>query len=63
MWHAVRPIDEEPVTFEKSILGKLTAQEWNDLLTSGTEIHERWKSQVDVIAFFLKQLREAEVWR
>ena len=66
MWHAVRPIDEEPVTFEKSILGKLTAQEWNDLLTSGTEIHERWKSQVDVIAFFLKQLREAAVpvlWR
>jgi mannan endo-1,4-beta-mannosidase len=35
-------------------------------LTSGTEIHERWKSQVDVIAFFLKQLREAAVpvlWR
>lgn len=66
MWHAVRPIDEEPVGFEKSIQGKLTDQEWNDLLTPGTELHERWKSQVDVIAFFLKQLREAAVpvlWR
>jgi mannan endo-1,4-beta-mannosidase len=66
MWHAVRPIDEEPVTFEKSILGKLTDKEWNELLTPGSEIHERWKSQVDVIAFFLKQLREAAVpvlWR
>jgi mannan endo-1,4-beta-mannosidase len=66
MWHAVRPIEEEPVTFEKSILGKLTEKEWNDLLTPGTEIHEHWKSQVDVIAFFLKQLREAAVpvlWR
>jgi mannan endo-1,4-beta-mannosidase len=66
MWHAVRPVEDEPVTFERSILGKLTAQEWNDLLTPGTDIHERWKSQVDVIAFFLKQLREAAVpvlWR
>ena len=66
MWHAVRPTEEEPVTFERSILGKLADREWNDLLTPGTEIHERWKSQVDVIAFFLKQLREAAVpvlWR
>ena len=66
MWHAVRPTEEEPVTFERSIVGKLTDHEWNDLLTPGTEIHERWKSQVDVIAFFLKQLREAAVpvlWR
>jgi len=66
MWHAVRPTEEEPVTFERSILGKLTDREWNDLLTPGNEIHERWKSQVDVIAFFLKQLREAAVpvlWR
>jgi len=66
MWHAVRPIEDEPVGFEKSIQGKLTNQEWTDLITPGTEIHERWKSQVDVIAFFLKQLREARVpvlWR
>ncbi|MBN1810282.1 MAG: glycosyl hydrolase family 26, partial [Anaerolineae bacterium] len=66
MWHAVCPTDEEPVTFEESILGDLTDQEWQDLTTPGTEIHERWKSQVDVIAWFLKQLREADVpvlWR
>lgn len=66
MWHAVRPIDDEPVDFIKSIQGKLTEQQWTDLLTPGTEVHERWKSQVDVIAFFLKQLREASVpvlWR
>jgi len=66
MWHAVRPIEEEPVDFNESIQGKLTEQEWEDLITSGTEINERWKSQVDVIAFFLKQLRNAHVpvlWR
>jgi len=66
MWHAVRPIDDEPVIFEKSVQGKLSDWEWEQVLTPGSEIHERWKSQVDVIAWFLKQLREAAVpvlWR
>jgi mannan endo-1,4-beta-mannosidase len=66
MWHAVCPTGEEPVTFEESIQKKMTEREWGDLFASGTEIHERWKSQVDVIAWFLKQLREAGVpilWR
>lgn len=66
MWHAVRPIEAEPVTFEDSIQGKLSAQEWADLFETGSQVNERWKSQVDVIAFFLKQLREAGVpvlWR
>lgn len=66
MWHAVRPIEEEPVVFRESIQGKLTDTEWQDLITPGTAINERWKSQVDVIAFFLKQLKYADVpvlWR
>jgi mannan endo-1,4-beta-mannosidase len=66
MWHAVRPLDDEPVVFEESIEGRLTDGEWRDLLTPGTPIHERWQSQVDVIAWFLRQLREAGVpvlWR
>jgi mannan endo-1,4-beta-mannosidase len=66
MWHAVRPTDDEPVEFEKSVQGKLTDKQWQELLTPGTNLNERWKSQVDVIAFFLKQLRDAHVpvlWR
>jgi mannan endo-1,4-beta-mannosidase len=66
MWHAVRPTDDEPVVFEESIKGRLTDAQWRNLLTPGTAIHEKWKSQVDVIAWFLKQLREAGVpvlWR
>ena len=66
MWHAVRPTEQEPVRFRESIQGDLSEQEWQDLMTPGTEIHERWQSQVDVIAFFLQQLREARVpvlWR
>ncbi len=66
MWHAVRPTEDEPVVFRESIQGDLTDQEWKDLITPGTIINERWKSQVDVIAWFLKQLRYANVpvlWR
>jgi mannan endo-1,4-beta-mannosidase len=66
MWHAVRPIEDEPVTFEASVQGKLTDREWRDLLTPGTDIHERWESQVDVIAWHLAQLKNAGVpviWR
>jgi mannan endo-1,4-beta-mannosidase len=66
MWHAVRPTEDEPVAFRESIQGDLSDQEWQDLITPGTEINERWKSQVDVIAWFLKQLQNAGVpvlWR
>ncbi len=66
MWHAVRPIEQEPVKFKTSIQGKLTDKQWHDLITPGTEINEHWKSQVDVIAWFLMQLRDAHVpvlWR
>ncbi len=66
MWHAVCPTDEEPAGFEESIKRKMADREWRDLLAPGTEIHERWKSQADVIAWFLAQLRRAGVpvlWR
>ncbi len=43
MWHQVRPTDDEPVDFRKSVQGELTDDEWNDLITPGTLLNERWK--------------------
>lgn len=66
MWHAVPPTQDEPVSFKESIQGDLTDEEWQQLITPGTLLNERWKSQVDVVAWFLKQLRYAKVpvlWR
>lgn len=69
MWHAVPPTTENITTTwqgENAIQSKLTDAQWKDLLTEGTEINNRWKSQVDVIAFFLKQLQYAKIpviWR
>ena len=75
-WHAVPPTAEEPVTFQPlpdadpdklaSVQGKLTNQQFRDILTPGTELHKQWLKQVDEIAAFLKQLEEAHVpvvWR
>ena len=65
-WHAVRPTDDEPVTFRDSVQGHLTDFEWRELLTPGSDLYNRWCAQVDVIAGYLKQLRDARVpilWR
>jgi mannan endo-1,4-beta-mannosidase len=76
-WHAVPPTADEPVTFRPrrgetatnllaSVQGRLTDQQWNDVITPGTELNKKWCAQVDVIAGFLKQLQAAHIpvlWR
>ncbi len=75
-WHAVPPTANEPVTFQQlpgakpdslaSVQGKLTDQQFKDVLTPGTELYKRWCAQVDTIAFYLKKLQDAHVpilWR
>jgi mannan endo-1,4-beta-mannosidase len=61
MWHAVRPTEDEPVTFRDSVQGHLTDYEWQQLLTPGSPLYNRWCAQVDVIAGYLRQLRDAHV--
>lgn len=69
MWHAVPPTHDEFFTDwkgENCIQSKLTKQQWADLFKDGSEINSRWKTQVDVIAFFLKQLQYQNIpviWR
>ena len=60
-WHEVRPTDDEPVTFRDSVQGHLTDYEWQQLLTPGTPLYNRWCAQVDVVAGYLRQLRDAHV--
>jgi mannan endo-1,4-beta-mannosidase len=60
-WHEVKPTEDEPVTFRDSVQGKLTDYEWQELLTPGTPLYNRWCAQVDVIAGYLAQLRDAHV--
>jgi mannan endo-1,4-beta-mannosidase len=65
-WHEVRPSDDEPATFQQSVRAKLTNAEFDELITPGTALHKRWLAQVDVVAGYMKQLRDARVpilWR
>lgn len=69
MWHAVPPTTDANFTTwqgENGVQSKLTDKQWKELTTDGTELNNRWKAQVDVIAFFLRQLQDAKVpviWR
>ncbi|MGA2889877.1 MAG: glycosyl hydrolase [Terracidiphilus sp.] len=60
-WHEVKPTDDEPVTFRDSVKSHLTDYEWQQLLTPGTPLYNRWCAQVDVVAGYLQQLRDAHV--
>lgn len=60
-WHEVRPTDNEPVNFRDSVQGHLTDYEWQQLLTPGSPLYNRWCAQVDVIAGYLRQLRDAHI--
>jgi mannan endo-1,4-beta-mannosidase len=75
-WHAVPPTADEPVTFMPlkdadpdslaSVQGRLPDRQFRDLLTPGTALYKRWTAQVDSVAVYLKQLRDAGVpvlWR
>jgi len=60
-WHAARPIEDEPVTFRREVCGKISDQEFDELLTPGTAVHARWCAQVDATVVYLKQLEAARV--
>lgn len=60
-WHAVRPTDDEPVTFHDSVQGHLSDWEWHEVLTPGTDLNRRWCRQVDLIAGYLSELQDAGV--
>jgi len=76
-WHAVPPTADEPVIFRPppgeaapeslaSVQGRLTDQQFKDILTPGTRLNRRWCAQVDIIAAYLKKLRDKRVpilWR
>lgn len=66
MWHVNRPFDKGFVKFKEQVQGKLTDQEWEDLLTPGTEMNDLWCAQVDSISNYLRVLKDRNIpvlWR
>lgn len=70
MWHAVRPIEDEPVQpgagWKGSVQARLSDDQWAALTTPGTELNRRWLAQLDNVAKYLKRLQDARIpvlWR
>jgi len=66
MYHQVRPMDDEPDGWKESVQNEVTEQQWEDLLTPGTEVHRKWLEKIDTVAWYLGQLKEMHIpviWR
>ena len=65
MWHECPPTMSEPCSWS-DVQSKLTAAQWNDLVTAGTPLNTAWKAELDRIVPYLQQLKAAGIpvlWR
>jgi len=68
MWHAAPPGQDDCCDGAKIWTwdNRPSQKEWDELTTEGTPMNLAWRKQADVIAEYLKQLRDAKVpvlWR
>ena len=65
MFHACPPTEPEPCDWwgngDKGVLGTLSDQQWQELITDGTLLNNNWKTRLDVIYPYLKELDDAGV--
>ncbi len=70
-WHMLRPTEDEPGksggnSWSGSVQARLTDEQWLELITSDSPLHQRWEKYMDTAAAFLKQLQDANIpvlWR
>lgn len=59
MWHACPPDEGEPCGWDPGLLNaQLTDEQWNELITDGTDLNDAWKSRMDDIAVYLQFLED-----
>ena len=68
MWHGCFPTDGDCCEGSSiwAMENRPSPEEWDNLVTEGTELNEAWKESADKIAGYLKQLQEADIpvlWR
>ncbi|WP_163134568.1 glycosyl hydrolase [Agarivorans sp. Alg241-V36] len=62
MWHACNPAKQSPCEWdEQGVLSQMSDQEWNNLITDGSNLNLRWKAMMDEIAVYLQQMKDAGV--
>jgi mannan endo-1,4-beta-mannosidase len=66
MYHQVKPFHHDSLGFSKSVKGRVTDEEWEAIVTPGTEYHEMWLEKIDIRAGYLRQLQDKNIpvlWR
>lgn len=66
MYHQVKPFHHDSLGFSRSVKGMVTDEEWEQIVTPGTEYHDMWLEKIDQRAEFLKKFRDAGIpvlWR
>ena len=66
MYHQVKPFDDDSLGFAKSVKGRVTDKEWEQIITPGTEFYNMLIDKLDRVASYLKQLRDKKIpvlWR
>lgn len=58
MWHACSPLNDETCNWTNGVLDQLTDDEWNLLITDGTDLNNTWKARMDDIATYLSYLKD-----
>ena len=69
-WHMLRPTEDEPgqpgTSWRGSVQARLSDDQWQELITPDTPLHQRWEKYMDTAAEYLKQLQAARIpvlWR
>jgi mannan endo-1,4-beta-mannosidase len=69
-WHMLRPTEDEPgqagLSWRGSVQARLTDEQWQELITSDSPLHQRWETYIDTAAKYLKELQDAHIpilWR
>jgi mannan endo-1,4-beta-mannosidase len=58
MWHACNPALAQPCGWDSTgVLSKLTDAQWQELITDGTALNRNWKSRMDEVAVYLRDLK------
>jgi len=62
MWHGCPPDMGEPCGWDPGLLNaQLDDQQWEDLITEGTELNTTWKKRMDDVAVYLQYLEDKGV--
>lgn len=66
MYHQVKPFDHDSLGFQGSVKGRVTDEQWEAIVTPGTEYYNMHIEKIDRQADYLKQLRDKNIpvlWR